>query len=459
VSTFWPANYWPAEYWASNFWPVIPATAGGFWPDEFWPVHFWPANYWPLGISAPTLTSVNAGSALFEGATAVAYVGTHLGPTTGDQTLTVIQGAVSVTQTQDTASSTGGTFDVVVEPVGSQLKFGSGTFKVTITARGASASLPVTIDPLAGHLFVDVGTPDTTSSERITAIPDIASGDQIEARGAGGGATPTGLTINSDATFSFASGDPPTAFDVRIWDSSDATWGAWATQSVPGIVVDVPLATLTLSAPVPAVIATGPQLILVPVVGLVLSAPKPTVLLGNVTVAVPVANLRLTAPAPNIEIAANQVIAVPLAALTLSTPAPRVVAQLQTGSVASDTRYVVRRAGVRAFTVTSMSSRFNVKGPAERVPVTFDFTFDLPAGVTLTGAVTITVETIEGTDANPEDILNGGFAFDATSTKVIQPVQDGLDGCEYRIICTASTTQPTLKPTLTGILPVRANLN
>ncbi|MGH8259864.1 MAG: hypothetical protein ACREUG_09255, partial [Steroidobacteraceae bacterium] len=62
--------------------------------------------------------------------------------------------------------------------------------------------------------------------------PDIVSGDQLEARGVGGGSAPTGLTLNNDATFTFASGDTPAAFDVRVWDSSDATWGAWATQSI-----------------------------------------------------------------------------------------------------------------------------------------------------------------------------------------------------------------------------------
>src|SRR5690606_8420555 len=60
----------------------------------------------------------------------------------------------------------------------------------------------------------------------------IESGDQLHARGVGGGAAPAGLRLNADGTFWFEDGAEPAAFDVRVWDVNDATWGAWATQSI-----------------------------------------------------------------------------------------------------------------------------------------------------------------------------------------------------------------------------------
>jgi hypothetical protein len=79
-----------------------------------------------------------------------------------------------------------------------------------------------------------VGTPDPTAANRITATPDIASGDWIQAAGDATGTTPipTGLVILSDATWEFTSGNYPANFWVRISDDGGVTWGAWALQSI-----------------------------------------------------------------------------------------------------------------------------------------------------------------------------------------------------------------------------------
>ncbi len=121
--------------------------------------------------------------------------------------------------------------------------------------------------------------------------------------------------------------------------------------------------------------------------------------------------------------------------------------------------FTVRRSQIRVFEVNSMSLRFPVKGPLETVPLTFDFSADLPSGVTLSGTPTLTVTCTEGADSNPSAILSGAAAFNSASTGVVQAAANGEDGCEYTVVCTCATTQSNLTLTLVGILPVRANLN
>ncbi len=121
--------------------------------------------------------------------------------------------------------------------------------------------------------------------------------------------------------------------------------------------------------------------------------------------------------------------------------------------------FTVRRSLVRVFEVNSVSIRFPVKGPAEATPLTFDFSADLPSGVTLSGAPTMSIACTEGTDANAANVISGSVALNAGKTAVVQDGTGGLDGCEYTITCTCATTQSNLTLTLVGIRAVRANLN
>ena len=185
------------------------------------------------GGSTPTITSVGvSGSNTFAaGDTGVPVVGTNLGATTGDRTFSLIQSTVEVDQTQTSGDATSGEFTVVTEPgSGGDIKFGDATFRVTVGSD--TADQDVTVNPASGQIFVDIATPDTEADNRITAVGDIASGDQIHARGVGGGAVPTGLQLNDDGTFEFTSGHTPASFDVRVWDHTDQTWGSFATQTI-----------------------------------------------------------------------------------------------------------------------------------------------------------------------------------------------------------------------------------
>ena len=101
-----------------------------------------------------------------------------------------------------------------------------------------------------------------------------------------------------------------------------------------------------------------------------------------------------------------------------------------------------------------MIARFEDKDIAEKVVLTFDFSADLAAGETLSGAIVVSVVLARGSDATPANILNGAAAFDATSKMVLQGVQAGLSDCEYRIKAVAPTTNPKKVLALSGVLPV-----
>jgi hypothetical protein len=187
------------------------------------------------GAASLALTDLDTDEIVLDGQTGATISGTLLGASTAARVLTFEQGALSITQTQTAGNATSGTFDVVTTSGGVSLKYGSITAKVTIVADSSTATIAGTLNPPTGQIYQDIGTPDTTASNRITASGDLASGDQIHVRGTDGGAAPAGLTLGTDGTFYFLGGYRETSFDVRVWDASDQTWGAWATQVVMDI--------------------------------------------------------------------------------------------------------------------------------------------------------------------------------------------------------------------------------
>jgi hypothetical protein len=119
--------------------------------------------------------------------------------------------------------------------------------------------------------------------------------------------------------------------------------------------------------------------------------------------------------------------------------------------------FTISRRKQRAFEVSAVSSkRFDEKDPAEKVPLTFDFTVDLPDGVVLTSIQSVTFATVYGADASPNSLANGTAGFDTTSKKVIVPVQGGLDGRDYNVSVVALTSESDLVLELNGVLPVRS---
>jgi hypothetical protein len=178
------------------------------------------------GAGAPVITDVNTTDEVQSASAGNLVNGT------GFDTAEVFieQGAVSVEQDVVGQDATEIEFDYE-EGSTDQLKHGAATLIVT-NADTQEDSINIDILPPTGQLYIDLASINTTSAYRITASPDLEIGDQLQARGVGGGAVPTGLNLYSDATFGFNVGETPAAFDVRAWDHDDATWGSWATQSV-----------------------------------------------------------------------------------------------------------------------------------------------------------------------------------------------------------------------------------
>lgn len=120
-----------------------------------------------------------------------------------------------------------------------------------------------------------------------------------------------------------------------------------------------------------------------------------------------------------------------------------------------DTRSFILQQRQRNFTVSAMQT-FPTKDPAESLDLTFDFSTNLPAGVSLNGVIVVTVSVLEGTDGSPSAIINGAPAVDATGARVVQPVKGGYSGVLYEVKVQASTTLPSIILVLAGALPVRS---
>lgn len=93
----------------------------------------------------------------------------------------------------------------------------------------SSSAYNVQIQPASGKSYVNLSGTLATEGDRITAVPDLASGDQLEISNVVGG-TISDVTVNADASFSVTAG--VTAFDVRVNDGTG--WGTVATQTVTG---------------------------------------------------------------------------------------------------------------------------------------------------------------------------------------------------------------------------------
>lgn len=201
--------------------------------DVIWNYALRPAS----GTPAPTLTAAGTGNAFTATATGVTLTGTNLGANTGARTLSLVQGGTSVTQTQTAGDATSGTFNVVFDGVSPSIKYGAATLRATVTA--VNGDLAVTVTAPAGKSYKDLTTPNTTAANRITAVADLATGDQLEISNVQGGLI-TDVNVNADATFDVASA--VTAFDVRGWSTADSTWGAVATQTIGSAATGIVLA-------------------------------------------------------------------------------------------------------------------------------------------------------------------------------------------------------------------------
>jgi hypothetical protein len=98
---------------------------------------------------------------------------------------------------------------------------------------------------------------------------------------------------------------------------------------------------------------------------------------------------------------------------------------------------------------------FSEKAPAEAVVLTFNFTLGLASGETLTGAPTVTVVNVFGTDTTAAALVVGTPSLDPTATQVLVPVAAGIDQNDYAVTVTCATSNALKTLTWSGLLPVR----
>jgi hypothetical protein len=99
--------------------------------------------------------------------------------------------------------------------------------------------------------------------------------------------------------------------------------------------------------------------------------------------------------------------------------------------------------------------RFSEKAPLEAVELVFNFALGLLVGETLTGAPTVVLNHIWGTDTNGAGLILGTAVLGSTSTQVLLPVSAGVDYNDYAIGVSCATSNPEKILDWSGILPVR----
>ncbi len=125
----------------------------------------------------------------------------------------------------------------------SSAKYGANDVVVTNDSAESDTQAAHTVNPPANNAYVDLSGTLATSGDRLTAILDLAAGDQVRYESVlYSGATPTAYTVSVVVNALFTAGNSPAdgtyTFECRVWDSGDQTWGTAADQTVTiGVVV------------------------------------------------------------------------------------------------------------------------------------------------------------------------------------------------------------------------------
>lgn len=78
---------------------------------------------------------------------------------------------------------------------------------------------------------------------------------------------------------------------------------------------------------------------------------------------------------------------------------------------------------------------FDIKYPAEIIPLTFPYTKELNGATITPGSPVVTVAVVRGVDANATQMING--AAQIAGGLVLQSVINGLAECDYHFVCQA----------------------
>jgi hypothetical protein len=97
-----------------------------------------------------------------------------------------------------------------------------------------------------------------------------------------------------------------------------------------------------------------------------------------------------------------------------------------------------------------MNPRLSLESKLASATRDYDFTFTLPAGVTISSAST-TATVYSGTDASPSSIIDGSAAI--SGAVVTQSIIAGTAGVLYTLLCSATCSDGQVL-TLEGVLAV-----
>lgn len=171
--------------------------------------------------SGPTITSVSTATPR-EGAS-LTITGTAFSASQGSGDVKINGVVQTVTSWSDTS--------IVVTIVLGTNKFGAAYTVVVrdnaLTASNSYAGITGLLPANSGLSYIDLTTPNTTSAYRITAVGDLASGDQLEYENKSGT-----VTVAADGTFSVGPGT--SSFSCRLW-STGVGYGTSGLQSTGGL--------------------------------------------------------------------------------------------------------------------------------------------------------------------------------------------------------------------------------
>lgn len=188
-------------------------SAGGYW--GVYSIAIRPA------ATGPAITSVSSATPR-EGAS-LTITGTNFGASQGSGDVKINGVAQTVTSWSDTS--------IAVTIVLGTNKFGAAYTVVvrdnSLTASNSYAGITGLLPANSGLSYVDIGTPNATSAYRITAVGDLASGDQLEYENKSGT-----VTVATDGTFTVGPG--VSSFSCRLW-STGVGYGTSGLQSTGGL--------------------------------------------------------------------------------------------------------------------------------------------------------------------------------------------------------------------------------
>jgi hypothetical protein len=178
--------------------------------------------------TAPGVPSVTGPAAIAHG-DVVALTVTNF--PLGDRTVAVVQGGVTIAQTETSGNATTVNLTALferVDPLTSLRRTSLATVRVTRTSDSAFAEYLFTVANVGDQLSINPVT-IAASPNLLVSTPPWIIGDQLQARGVGGAALPGGFALYADGT----AGDPVGSnFEFRVYDSITNTVSAWALQTV-----------------------------------------------------------------------------------------------------------------------------------------------------------------------------------------------------------------------------------